>query len=172
MTCSRDSLANLLGARLFAMRAAVFCNGPFDFRASGAGPNRSRNRVRGGDVVDAGSHQRHRLPGKTWIREPFHAVHLRRGELVRHRYPWRPLEDVLERPSTFDVHEEVRCRQGQRERRGRLLKLFADSGERFVGHLLGRHSCDNARREARREQRQSHAIKTMMPCVQPDGGPR
>jgi hypothetical protein len=171
MTCSRESIADFLGARLFAMGAAVLRNGAFDFRAGRARPNRSRNRVRGGNIVDAGSHQRRRQNRKTGVRERFDAMQLRR-ELVRHGNPWWPREHIFERAPGLDRDGEVCLWEKEREIRGWLLKPFADARERFVGHLLRGHGCGGARREARCEQRQSHAIKTMMPRVQPDGGRR
>jgi len=168
MTCSRESLANPVGAGFLAMRAAVLRDGAFDFSAGGARPNRSRNRMRGGNVVDAGAHHRHRLPGETWIRERFH-VHLRRGELVRDRNPRWLREDAFEWPFSFDVDREVCLRKEERELGGWLLKPLADARERFIRQFM-RGDVDNRRHdEARREQRQSHAIKTMMPRVQPAG---
>jgi hypothetical protein len=168
MTCSRDSVANLLGAGLLAMRAAVLRNGSLDFRTSGTGPNRSRNGVRGGDIVDAGSHERRRQDRKTWIRERLGTVQLRR-ELVRHRHPRWPREDIFERTPGLDVDGEVCLWNKEREIRRWLPKPFADARDRFVGQLLRGGSSDDGHREASCEQRQSHAIKTMMPRVQPDG---
>jgi len=169
MTCSRESVANLLGAGLLAMRAAVLGDRSFHLGASRACPNRSRNRVRGLDIIDARSDYRDRLTTETGICERVRAVHLRRGELVRDRYPRRLREEVLERTAGFDVHREVRFRDGEHEHRGRLLKSFSDPRERFVGSLLCGHRCYARQSNDRHEQRHSHVIKTMMPSLQPAG---
>ena len=169
MTCSRDSVANLLGARFFTMHAAVLRNGALDFRASGARSNRSRNRVRGGDVIDADARHRHRLPGEAWILERFSAVNLRRGELVRHRDPRWLREDAFQWTFPFDVDREVCFRKEERETGRWLLKPLADAPERFVRQFLRGDVRNRRYGETRREQRQSHAIKTMMPRVQPAG---